>query len=64
MKCPKCNEEMKIMWYESPYMYEKYDIQDVVGHCSNCGYDGTWQILRNLDTGIITEGNFQRYFFG
>lgn len=51
MKCPNCNNEMEVMWTDTN--------NNVVGHCWDCDFDGTWIIDKDG-----AEHDLEKYFFG
>lgn len=66
MKCPECNHEMEVMWEESTGRKTHPDGTksiEVVGHCWNCDYDGTWNIEIWPD-GKKFEYNLRQFYFG
>lgn len=59
MLCPKCGEPLKEMWREKWLQTKTTIVTNVVGHCEECDFDGTWEIDEEGN-----EINFRQYFFG
>lgn len=58
MNCPKCGKQMQEMQQE---LFR--GTIEVVGHCYDCHYDGTWKIEVLLD-GKIKEYDLRQFYFG
>ena len=58
MNCPKCGKPMQEMWQE---LFR--GTIEVVGHCWDCDYDGTWKI-EVLPDGKIKEYDLRQFYFG
>ena len=65
MLCPKCNKEMKVMAYTGTVlMSDNTKHTEIIGRCDDCDLDAMWNRVTDIDTGVVTEFNFRRYFFG
>lgn len=64
MNCPKCNKEMKTMcWLGEMRLSNGIKRVEVLGHCNYCDLDATWKTDTD-STGVVTEYDIKRYFFG
>ncbi len=60
MKCPICDEDLKIM-YECPIDNDTFE---AIGNCK-CGlYDGIWLIKKDEKGVVLKECNLKQYWHG
>ncbi len=64
MKCPKCNNIMKIMCRpDADYKDRRGEHVEVLGRCDRCDFDATWEIDTQYVPYKVTEYNLKQYFF-
>lgn len=63
MQCPRCKQNMVIMYRPEADVSNGYEHVEVLGRCEDCDFDATWEIITN-DNGEPIEFNLKQYFFG